>query len=87
MTRDERYTERTCKLIRACKLIILKRPDGTYLGQHTMIQAGPDCVSWTYWRVCAMDVFDLKWAFAIAKLYGCKVYSYKPPIRKKTSKP
>jgi len=83
MTRDEKLTERTCKLIQEKKLIILRRPNGAYLGQHTCVQAGPDSAHWTNWRACAMDVFSLKWAFAIAPLYGCKVYSYKPCLPKK----
>lgn len=78
MTRSERLTDRTCKLIREHKIILLRRGDGAYLGQHTCVQAGPDMAHWTYWRACAMDVFNLEWAFAIAKLYGCKVYSFKP---------
>lgn len=77
MTRDERLTERTCELIRKGRSIVLKRKDGHYLGQHTCIQAGPDSVHWTAWPGLAMDMFNLKWAFAIAPLYGCKVFSRK----------
>lgn len=83
MTKDERLTKRTIRLIEQHKLIILKRKDGCYLGQHTLIQAGMDAARWTTWRVFAMDVDNLKWAFSIAKLYGCKVYSYKPYRNKK----
>lgn len=84
MTKDEKLTERTIKLINQGKIIILrKKPKfkgdkpGSYLGQHTCVQAGPDCAHWTNWKSCAMEVFNLKWAFAIAELYGCKVYSVK----------
>ncbi len=77
MTRKERYCERTCKLINQNKIIILKRADGCYLHQWTMIQAGPDSAHWSGQRVLAMEMFGLEWAFAIAPLYGCKVYSYK----------
>jgi hypothetical protein len=77
MTRSERLTERTCKLIRQGKAIVLKRADGCYLHQWTLIQAGPDNANWSEKRELAMEVFSLEWAFAIAPLYKCKVYSYK----------
>ncbi len=77
MSRKEKLTVRTCKLINEGKIIVLRRADGAYLGQHTCIQAGPDSVHWTYWPCLAMDIFNLEWAFAIAPLYGCKVYSRK----------
>lgn len=78
MTRDEKLTERTCKLIREGKYLILKqRKGGWYLHQWTNIAAGWDKAEWGK-RNVALEIFDLKWAFAIAPLYGCKVYSYDP---------
>lgn len=78
MTRSERLTERTCKLINAGRIILLKRKkDGMYLHQWTPIQAGPDNAEWTGLTKLAMEMFNLEWAFAIAPLYKCKVVSRK----------
>lgn len=77
MTRKECLTDRTCKLIEQGKIIVLKRADNVYLSQHTCIQAGLDRAQWTYWPSCAMEIFGLDLAFALASLYGCKVYSRK----------
>lgn len=77
MSRKEKLEKRTCDLINRGRSIVLKRADGTYLGQHTCIQAGPDSIHWTYWPGLAMDFFNLEWALQIAPLYGCKVYSRK----------
>jgi len=77
MTRSDRLTERTCRLINQGKIIVLRRADGSYLHAWTLIQAGPDSAHWSGQRLLAMDIFNLEWAFAIASLYKCKVYSYK----------
>lgn len=78
MTRSERYTDRTCKLINAGRIIVLKRKsDGCYLHQWTLIQAGIDKAVWSKHHKLAMEMFSLEWAFAIAKLYKCKVFSRK----------
>lgn len=84
MTRDEKLTARTITLINQGKNIILRKKPaykgaklGAYLGQHTCVQAGPDLAHWTNRKSCAMEVFNLKWAFAIAELYDCRVYSVK----------
>jgi hypothetical protein len=83
MTRDEKLTERTCKLIREGKYLILKRNDGWFLHQWTNIAAGWDKAEWGRANV-ALEIFDLKWAFAIAPLYKCRVYSYDPKTGTKT---
>lgn len=70
-------TERTCKLINDGKRILLKRKDGTYLHQWTNIAAGPDSAHWTGHKNLALEIFCLRWAFALAKLYKCKVVSTK----------
>jgi hypothetical protein len=78
MTRDEKLTERTCKLIREGKYLILKdKRNEWYLHQWTNIAAGWDKASWGK-RNVALEMFDLKWAFTIAPLYKCRVYSYDP---------
>jgi hypothetical protein len=83
--RQEKLMDRTCKLINSGRYIVLKKVPGkdeaefspSYLHQWTMIQAGPDDAQWTDDVSLAMDIFSLEWAFAIAPLYGCKVYSVK----------
>jgi hypothetical protein len=75
--RDELLTERTIKLIKAGCDIFLRRKDGAYLHAWTNIAAGPDHVVWGN-RDNALEMFNLKWAFALARLYGCKVVSYNP---------
>lgn len=85
-SRDERLTDRTCKLINEGKGIFLRKKEHAryvYVGQWTCIQGGPDNTHWTYWSRCAMEIGDLKWAFALAKLYGCKVVSRKLKPNKK----
>ena len=82
-TRDEKLTARTIKLIERGRHIVLKRPDGWYLQCHTNIAAGPDKASWGK-RPVALEIFNLKWAFAIAPLYDCKVFSIS---HKEKSKP
>lgn len=75
---DEKLTERTCKLIKAGCDIYLKRKDGSYLHSWTNIAAGWDKAVWTNGHEGALEIFDLKWAFGLARLYGCKVVSYNP---------
>ena len=77
VSKDKRLEQRTCKLIEEGKQIILKSGDGWYLHCWTNIAAGPDQVQWGK-RPAAMEIFNLKWAFAIAPLYKCEVYSYHP---------
>lgn len=73
MTKDEKLTERTIKIIRKGGRILLKHEkDGWYLGVWTNIAAGPDKASWSRKRG-ALEMFNLKWAFTLAPLYGCKV--------------
>jgi len=74
-TRDEKLTARTIKLIERGRHIVLKRGDGWYLQCWTNIASGPDNAIWTYHRSLALEMFNLKWAFAIAPLYDCKVFS------------
>lgn len=77
----DRLTERTIKLIERDRKIVLKGNrfgvEGWYLGQWTNIAAGPDEAKWTNTSNSALEIFNLKWAFALAKLYQCKVYSVK----------
>lgn len=73
---SDKLTERTCALINKGRRIYLKRKDGWYLGQWACIQGGPDKAEWANIGG-AMEIFDLKWAFALAKLYGCKVVTRK----------
>lgn len=73
---DERLTERTCRLIRqGCDIYLRSKKDGSYLHHWTNIAAGWDKASWGG-REHALEIFDLKWAFALARLYRCKVVSY-----------
>lgn len=76
-TLNERYSVRTVKLIERGRRILLKKADGAYLHQWTNIAAGPDECHWTSLPSLALEIFNLQWAFAIAPLYKCKVYSVK----------
>lgn len=80
--RDEMLTQRTCAIIESGGRILLRRGDW-YLHQWTNIAAGTDSAHWGK-RNTAMEMFDLKWAFAIAPLYKCKVVVVRP---KKKSMP
>jgi hypothetical protein len=75
--RDERLSERTCKLIKQGCSIYLRRKgqEDWYLHAWTNIAAGWDKACWGK-REHALEIFNLKWAFALARLYGCKVVSY-----------
>jgi hypothetical protein len=76
MTRDERLTARTIKLIeQGCSIYLRKKGQDWYLHCWTNIAAGPDQAQWGK-RGNALEMFNLKWAFAIAPLYGCTVVSY-----------
>ena len=77
MTTDQKLTNRTIKIIERGGCILLKRSDKFYLGGWTNIASGPDNTNWSK-RHGALEIFDLKWAFVIAKLYNCKVVSYFP---------
>lgn len=73
---DDRLTDRTCKLInQGCSIYLRKKNDEWYLHCWTNIAAGWDKAVWGK-RGNALEIFDLKWAFALARLYGCKVVSY-----------
>jgi hypothetical protein len=72
---DDRWTRRTIRLIESGRCLILRGDDGWYLHSWTSIPAGPDAACWGP-RDRALEVFNLKWAFALAPLYGCKVYSF-----------
>jgi len=71
MTKDEKLTQRTCAIIESGGRILLRKGEW-YLHQWTNIAAGWDKATWGK-KNTAMEMFDLKWAFAIAPLYGCKV--------------
>jgi hypothetical protein len=75
--KDERLSDRTCKIINKGGNLILKRKDGWYLNAWTNIASGWDKACWGK-REGALEIFDLKWAFAIAKLYDCKVIAFYP---------
>lgn len=81
---DKRLTERTIKIIENKGRIVIKTKDGMYLHTWSNIAAGPDNAIWTYHRKLALEMFNLKWAFTIAPLYDCKVFSIS---HKEKSKP
>lgn len=73
--REARWEARTLKMIEQKRRIILKkRNDIWYLSQYTCIQAGQDGAEWACLEY-AMMIEDLKWAFTLANLYGCEVWS------------
>jgi len=73
---DEKLTDRTCKLIKqGCSIYLREKRGKWYLHHWTNIAAGWDKAQWGR-REHAMEIFDLKWAFALARLYRCKVVSY-----------
>jgi hypothetical protein len=78
--RDEELTQRTIKLINTGCDIYLKCKSGyhkgSYLHSWTNIAAGPDHAVWSGTIGRALEIFSLKWAFALARLYNCKVISY-----------
>ena len=70
----QKLVDRTCKIIEKNGTIVLrsiKSPEW-YLGCWTNIAAGPDKAHWAC-KELALPIFCLEWAFAIAKLYECKV--------------
>lgn len=74
--RDQRLTDRTCKLInQGCSIYLKRKKDTRYLHSWTNIAAGWDKAQWGKLEN-ALEIFDLKWAFALAKLYKCTVVSY-----------
>lgn len=73
--KHQEWTQRTCGLIDQHRRIVLKKRNDTwYLSQHTCIQSGSDGVQWAC-LAYAMMIEDLRWAFSIARLYGCEVWS------------
>jgi hypothetical protein len=72
----ERLTDRTIKIIEKGGIILLKRGEW-YLSSWTNIASGPDNAQWAK-RAGALEMFNLKWAFAIAPLYNCKVVVFYP---------
>lgn len=65
-------TDRMGKILQRRGRIVLKSASGWYLGSWTNIAAGFDSACWGQ-RRNALEMFDLEWAHAIAKLYKCKV--------------
>lgn len=87
MSKDELcLTYRTIKIIEKGGDILIKRWDGWYLGCWTNIAAGYDYAHWSR-RENALEICNLRVAFAIAKLYDCKVVSYYPSRRNKKVNP
>ena len=68
-------SERTVLLIKRKRNIYLKNSGGQYLHQWSNIAGGPDRADWTFVPCLALEIFNLEWAFALAKLYKCKVVS------------
>lgn len=81
-SKDEELTARTIKIIEQGGSILLKGDSKWYMGGWTNIAAGPDQAQWSH-RNFALEMFNLKWAFAIAKLYNCKVVVYYPHGKKR----
>lgn len=74
--RSVRLMDRTCQLIkRGCSIYLRKKGDTWYLHSWTNIAAGWDKASWGK-REDALEICNLEWAFALARLYRCKVVSY-----------
>jgi ribosomal protein L27 len=73
ITEDNELTRRTIDIIEKGGRILLRQRDSYwYLQAHTNIAAGPDHAIYGL-RKEALPFFNLKWAFAIAPLYNCKV--------------
>lgn len=81
MTRSKKLSIRTVKIIENHGSIFLKKKKSKhdapsskdwYLGQWTNIAAGPDGAHFSF-RKKALEIFNLEWAFGLAKLYNCKV--------------
>jgi len=73
--KHQEWMERTCALIDEHRRIILKKRGNIwYLSQHTCIQAGSDGAEWAC-LAYAMMIEDLRWAFSLARLYKCEVWS------------
>jgi hypothetical protein len=72
MTKDEKLTKRTIAMIERGGRLLLKRKDGYYLHCWCNIAGGPDAARWGL-RNQALEIFNHKWAFVLAPLYGCKV--------------
>lgn len=80
MTRDEKLTERTIAMINRGGRLLLKKKgadDEYYLHCWCNIAAGPDHATFGL-RNQALELFNHKWAFAIAPLYNCKVVAVYP---------
>lgn len=70
--KDRLLEEETCRIINKGGRILLKRKDGWYLSSWTNIAAGPDHAVWAC-KENALEIFNLKWAYAIASLYNANV--------------
>ena len=79
MTKEEKLTKRTCKIIKKKGRIFLKKGNW-YLGSWTNIAAGLDSVCCGP-RRDALDIFNLRWAFTIAPLYDCDVVVVYPKLK------
>ena len=86
----DKLTKRTLKIILDGGRILLKKDnefsDGWYLSSWSNIAGGPDYAYWAS-RDQALSIFNLKWAFALAKLYECKVVVVYPTKKKVVPKP
>jgi len=88
MSREERLTEKTIKIIKAGGRILLRKGRGRtgdsywYMDSWTNIAAGPDHAVWTKNKGQALEMFNLLWAHTIAPLYGSVVVIVYP--KKKT---
>lgn len=77
-TKRERYDDRTCALINAHKVIVLRAQGKWYLRAGVCLQSISDTSEiFTGWSACAMQFADLEFAFIVAKHLGYKVYSRK----------
>jgi len=76
---DEKLQLRTIAIIENGGRIILRYNNlateygGTYLGVWTNFAGGISKAHWTYDISRALEIANLKWAHALAKLYNCKV--------------
>lgn len=65
----ERYSDRTCAIIRKNGRILLRATDGWYLGQWSCVVGGEDSCRWAN-RKGAVEFGNLQVAFAIAKIFN-----------------
>jgi hypothetical protein len=68
---QERYTDRTCAIIKRGGRILIKAEDGWYVGGWSNIAGGEDYILWTS-RPHAQEFGDLTVAFAVSKIFTRK---------------